>query len=139
MENNSNQSLEIAYNNAIYLVEHPLLVIKTGVPNQALKELLAHHATASWAIITADNPGSELLPAEENQIRYEMLLQAAKQLSKPYLPGFGIDPHGVWPAERNLLILEITETEALHLGRQFGQVAIVLGNAQGNGRIVWMN
>lgn len=48
-------------------------------------------------------------------------------LGLPTLEGEGVGTGGDWPSEPSLLVLGIGGSEAVELGRAFGQVAIVIG------------
>ncbi len=109
------------------------MAIIIGKPNKMLERLLQLYHTDEWAIITADNPGSELLTPAENRIRYESLLMEAKRLPFPFFPGYGLDPTGEWPPERNVLLAGISREEAMELGKKFDQNAVVF-----SGRIIWL-
>lgn len=115
-----------SYRLAHYLVQaEPPFVLRVSVHSPALAALLRMHSTSSAAFITACNPASELLPAEENDQRQALLLQCIEQLGLHWLPGRGEDPAGEWPGEDSFLVLGIEKETACGLGRQFGQNAIV--------------
>lgn len=48
-----------AYKRTSFLVEHPdrLIAIRVGVPNEAVDAVVTDHGAASWAYVTAYNPG----------------------------------------------------------------------------------
>lgn len=102
------------------------LAIRIGQTNTDLDALLRRHAAQSWAFITAFNPGSRLLPAEENA-RRQADLEAEVAPAFRFFFGEGIGDCGDWPAERSLLILGIGRSTAVELGRRHGQAAIVAG------------
>ncbi len=126
-----------AYQGAVYQIDVPRMAVQPGIANLILVELLEAGQVESWAIITADNPQSELLPDKENKRRFLSLQKAVKALGKPAFKGFGLDPNGRWPPERNLLILGLSNREAIELGRKFGQLAIVWGGMDGIGVVSW--
>jgi hypothetical protein len=82
---------------------------------------------ATYAYITAFNPGSIRLSDEENHARLSELNNIVRQLAHPSFPGEGIGDDGVWPPEQSILVLGIEHAAAVQLGRQFGQRAIVFG------------
>ncbi|MHA4899884.1 DUF3293 domain-containing protein [Enterococcus faecium] len=43
-----------------------------------------------------------------------------------------------WPPEASLLVLGVPAAEAEELGRRFGQVAVVVGERGGAGRLLWV-
>jgi hypothetical protein len=85
----------------------------------------------SFAIITACNPLPTILPEEENQARQEALRLLIVEGGWSYLPAVGIARDQQW-REESWAILGINPSEALALGQNFGQVAIVYASrAQG--------
>lgn len=50
--------------------------------------------------------------------------------------GEGVGDDGCWPAEPSVLVLGMTEAEALALGRRWRQVAVVVGERGGVVRLV---
>ena len=129
--------LEQAYLEAIYQIDEPRMAMIPGVANEVLVDLLEYHRIDNWAVITADNPQSELLPDDENLKRYQSLREEVEAMTRIALPGFGLDRHGQWPPERNLLILGLSGEEAAALGRKYGQLAIVWGGPEGAGEVLW--
>ena len=49
----------------------------------------------------------------------------------PCLPGVGQHPTNGWPGEPSVLALGVSRKEAVALGRQFGQNAVVWSGADG--------
>jgi hypothetical protein len=64
---------------------------------------------------------------EENQRRHEQLNAEIARRGLIYFAGRGIGSEGNWPPEESLLVLGISEQEAIKLGRDFGQNAVVCG------------
>jgi hypothetical protein len=89
--------------------------------------MLADFRVSSWVHVTAVNPGSVMLSAEENQRRQRQLEELASRSAYTWFPGEGVGDDSTWPAEASVLILGISRSHAVQLGRQFGQVAIVYG------------
>lgn len=115
-----------AYLNALYRVQaSPGFVMHVNLRSEELAAIYRTYHASSAAFITACNPASELLPAEENDQRQALLLQCIEQLGLHWLPGRGEDPAGEWPGEDSFLVLGIEKETACGLGRQFGQNAIV--------------
>lgn len=124
---NIDQRLLRAYLNTTYQVDFPVVKIKIGEPNRDLDILLESRQAQSWAFITAWNPKSSLLSTKENDWRHQKLVQIVENTGYSYFEGKGIGNNHDWEPEASLLILGISKTEALELGRQFGQHAIVFG------------
>ena len=76
------------------------------------------------------NPGSVTLTAQENAARQRQLENSVPDLGFVSYPGEGIADDGRWPPEPSLLILGIGRDGAKRLGREFGQLAIVYGEAR---------
>ena len=96
-----------------------------------LDALLAGHEVATWAYVTAFNPGSEPLTVEENTARQRRLERSVAKLGLVSYPGEGIGDDRRWPPEPSLLILGIGREKAKRLGRELGQIAILYGEARG--------
>jgi hypothetical protein len=105
-----------------------------GSQSRRLDSLLERHAADRWAFITAWNPASELLTPAENHARQARLRTAVASYSM--LPGEGIGKDPAWTPEESLLVLNISRREAIRLGRQFGQLAIVAGRRGSKSRLV---
>jgi len=104
-----------------------LFTIRCGALSAPLDALLTDHGHEHWAYITACNPGSLHLDAAENRRRMADLARRITCLGLPTLEGEGVGEGNDWPPEPSLLILGIGQTAAVELGREFGQVAIVIG------------
>ena len=119
------QQLLQKYESTDYIVDDdPPLMFHLGEQNDGLRILFASFNVESAAFITAWNPGSEQLPLDENYDRQAALLEAISQLRLNYFVGRGESPAGDW-AEDSYLVLGIDKDQALSLGQQFGQNAVV--------------
>jgi Protein of unknown function (DUF3293) len=105
--------------------------IRVGESSPRLEALLGVSGCVTWAYITAYNPGSTRLADDQNQIRHHELEDVVRKLGHPMFPGDGIGADGTWPPERSVLVLGIEREAAIQLGRRFGQLAIVYGEAGG--------
>jgi len=116
-----------AYGATEFVIEGPRgdIMLRVGEHSRELDDLLASHGAEQCAFITAWNPGSRRLSAEENGERHHELVRTAEERQYPSLPGRGEARSRDWPLERSLLIIGIPEHEALQLGRRYGQLAIV--------------
>lgn len=102
-------------------------VIRVGQrPDAVTARLLQRAAVTTAVFITAYNPqhGSDLAP-ENNVTRQETLRAQLAARGVRYFAGAGIgsDPH--WDPEASLLVPGVTQDEAVRLGRDFGQNAVV--------------
>ena len=101
--------------------------IRCGERSPPLEALLTESRHDTWAFITAWNPGSIALDTTENRRRMTSLCDRIALLGLPMLEGEGMGTGGDWPPEPSLLVLGIGASEAVELGRAFGQVAIIVG------------
>ncbi len=101
-----------------------------------LCEWLTGLGVREFIIITADNPGSVLLAADENALRRGRLDAELRLAGYVAYPASNI-PDGDWPAEQAFLVLAMPASEALALARQFGQLAVVYGSDEGLPRLRW--
>ena len=77
--------------------------------------------------MTAHNPGSVPLTAEENGARHTQLEADVRARGYEAFAGEGVGDDGAWPAEASLLILGIARDEATALGHAHAQRAVVWG------------
>ena len=77
------------------------------------------------AFISPCNPFGNLSPHSENLARETILIEILNQKSKKFFRGVGEDPLGKWPEELSILIMNISKDDAITIGIQFRQNAIV--------------
>ncbi len=133
-----------AYRATIYRVfvpgEAPIDVRVDGASSSyaaRLDALLERNGVEVWAFITAWNPESRPLSAEENDARHAELLQAIEASGWQFVEGAGIPVNSDWAPEASLLVLGISRDDAVALGRRFGQNAIVAGRRGGTAELVY--
>jgi len=124
---NIDQQLRDAYLATIYEVKHLGLQLRIGEENRDLEEFLIDNNVFSWAFISAWNPFSQLLSPSKNEKRHTLLMDFAKNKQWVFAEGFGVPRNKDWAAEQSLFILDISKIEAIDLGKQFDQNAIVVG------------
>jgi hypothetical protein len=129
MSRHASEHLLHAYRQTSFLADTPLgqLVLRIGSRNKDLDKLLQDLAVRTWAFITAFNPGSRSLSQEENRWRQRLMEDRVRQLGLRTFGGQGVGDDGRWPAEESLLIVGISREDAIALGREFGQAALVYG------------
>src|SRR5437870_1692653 len=129
MQDDLKQRLLQAYRRTSFFADTQVgrLELRIGSLCPRLEELLANHGARSWAYLTAFNPRSERLSDEENQDRHRRLVERVEYLGFPAFPGEGVGDDGTWPRERSLLVLGVNRRQAIDLGREFGQLAVVFG------------
>lgn len=93
--------------------------------SEMAEKWLAAKGCSSWAFITAWNPFSRPLPAEENRVRNNQLADELNRNGWLTYPGFGAGPDARWPPEESFWVLNIPPEEAVRLGKKFGQNALV--------------
>jgi Protein of unknown function (DUF3293) len=79
-----------------------------------------------YSIITAHNPYSQKLSKEENEQRHEQLKTILQERGLEHHPSTGQSPDGLW-CEEGFIIFDISLEDALNIGRQFEQHAIIYG------------
>jgi sugar phosphate isomerase/epimerase len=123
--------LEQAYRGTSYMIDAPgaPLAIRVDERSAELDALLAKFGARFWAFITAYNPYSEPRSADENLERHRRLLDAVRERGLQSFPSHGVDDDGTWPIERGLLVLDIDRDDAVALGRELEQNAILVGEA----------
>ena len=95
--------------------------------NPLLQELLFRNNSESWAFITACNPYSVVQNADINTFLNTQLEDYL--LGKGYLffKGMGVGDDDSWEPEASFMVLNIRKEDAIKLGKQFKQNAIVAG------------
>jgi hypothetical protein len=121
-----------AYLRTTFVAETPngKIEIRPGSSSVALDSILRKNRVAEWAYVTAYNPGSRLMSDEINKRAHEELRRVVSERRLICFDEHGVGPGGVWPPEASLLVLGLSMDQARALGRQFGQLAIVVGRAR---------
>ena len=128
--------LAAAYRATTYRVEVPggAIDVRIGEPAPALDPY-----GRCWGIVTACNPGS-VRQAEVESARRQAALEARVTASGwRFLRGCNVADAGDWPPEPTLLIPDIDAPAAMALAADFGQSAVVVGEAGGLARLVWID
>ncbi|MCG8587934.1 MAG: DUF3293 domain-containing protein [Proteobacteria bacterium] len=103
------------------------LRIRVGATNRALDDALKGLGVGEWALLSAHNPGGEAREAAENEESQRTLCAVVDDMGFEAHSATATCPRGGVPAEVCLLILDIWKSQALELGRGFGQEAILYG------------
>jgi hypothetical protein len=121
--------LDTAYHKTSYFADTPAgrLRIRIGETHPVLDTLLAERGHRHWAYVTAHNPGSVPLTADENRARQTRLEADVRARGYEAFPGEGVGDDGEWSPEASLLILGMPQTEATALGHAYAQRAVVWG------------
>jgi hypothetical protein len=86
---------------------------------------MQEHDTLSAAFLSAYNPYSVLVSAEENVRNHHALISDIDVLGLKWIAGEGADPSNLWPSEPSLLVLGITLQSAERLADQYQQNAFL--------------
>lgn len=135
--------LTAAYRSARYRVSTPQgdVLLRIDAINPCVATLLAQ-ADAPWAVfVTAYQPFSQQVSADENAARQTELLAWAIARGMPWLSGDGGPPAGVpahaWTPEPSVLLFIDDPTIADTLMLTFEQNAVVLCDAHGFCTLRW--
>ncbi len=97
----------------------------------------------AFTLVTAQNPQSTLLSDEENRERNERLEQHLLDQEYEFGSSTGESPVGDW-REEGFTVFDLSLEDALALGSQFGQHAVVYGRGERvalawceSGRLEW--
>lgn len=131
--------LEQAYRATTYRIFLPggAADLRIDTANGALAAWLQAQGVEEWAVVTAANPASKAISSRENaerQAQLECIL--LEDGFEPYA-GENIADSADWPVEESCFIPGISRGSAIALARQFGQNAILCGEADGMPRLVW--
>jgi hypothetical protein len=113
------------------------IAIRVGQLCSALDALLLTHEARSWAYLTAFNPRGSRLSMDENRRRMERLTADVEKAGHTYFRGQGVPDRHDWQPEESLLVLGITEDDAVALGGRYEQHAIVAGEMGEPARLLW--
>jgi hypothetical protein len=98
----------------------------SGSCRPKLAALLRRHRTRDWAFLTASNPASLELSRIGNDLRQENLRRRLESAEYKWLPGEGVRV-GDLPSWKSFFVLGISRGKAVALGREFEQLAVVVG------------
>lgn len=104
--------------------------IRVGERSELLGRLLGQAGTTTWCFITAWNPASVELTERENRVRNRRLRASLGAVAKQVFAGMGLPAEGAWTPEESFLALGVTRAQAIALGREYGQNAVVWGEQE---------
>lgn len=107
------------------------IVLRIGEPSKDAAQLVQAARASGGAFITAENPFSEHLTAEENAARQGQLREDLITLGASVIEGAGQGDDPSWPAEASYAAIGISREQASALGRKYQQNAIVWFDARG--------
>lgn len=103
-------------------VEH---ILRIGVRSAPLEQLMRRSGARTALFITAFNPFGAAREPEANAAAHAQLLADLRRLEVHIFDGEGADPGGLWPPEKSLLALGLTEEDARGLAVRYAQDAVV--------------
>lgn len=133
--------LESAYRANTYRIFLPTACcdLRIDQASELFRDWLEREAISQFAILTAHNPGAQLLDCETNMAQQSaMELELIEAGYEPYA-GENVADAGDWPVEETCMIAGIGLAEATAAGAKYGQNAIVHGAADGVPHLVWIN
>ena len=123
-----------AYKATCYEIIQPKIAIYIEKENEALQTFLKENEIINWCFITAWNPYSNALSQEENSSLNESLRLDLKDYK--ILEAQGKDTIGNWPPEPSFFVANISEDQAIALGKKYQQNAIVYGTINETARLI---
>lgn len=123
-----------AYREAVYVVHlgDREIALQVNKVSSQLANLMKEWEVTTAAFLTAFNPYSQILDAEENEARQKRMLADAQPLCPRIFPGIGRDKNNQWPHELSMLALGIFLDDAQKLADQYEQNAFLwISNEQG--------
>ncbi len=115
-----------AYRETDYRVlAEPPFVLTVGMASLKLIRLYQAHKVACAAFVTAFNPFSQELTADENHCRQAELAKELTRRGLEFVEGVGQHPSGNWPGEPSFLVFGLKLEAAKSLGISFDQNAII--------------
>lgn len=139
MTDRADEALRAAYTVAIYRadIEPEPVYLRIGERNSALDRWLAARDARHFAFVSAANPGSVALSDSENLQRHERLLARLREEDLAFENGESYEAaSGGW-REASLLVCDLERAAAVALARDFGQAALLVGEAGGAVELVF--
>lgn len=103
----------------------PDFILYIGQRSAAADSLIQRYNANTAVFITACNPYSNVLSAEENRARNHALEQELVSDGYRFFQALGQDPDAKWPSEASFFVLDMRRPAALALGQKYQQNAVV--------------
>jgi hypothetical protein len=132
--------LETAYAATTYRVFLPggQCELRIGQPCETLRCWLETAGCTEFALITAHNPGGQLVDAAINAERQSQLeCELLEGNYEPYVAQHEADAED-WPGEESCFVPDISPEDACALAADYGQNAVVCGGADAVPHLVWI-
>jgi hypothetical protein len=127
MISNIKQELLDSYATANYHVyADPSFILKIGKTSKELRKLLIDSNVKFAAFITAFNPYSHELQLKENRLRNKKLEEKIQSLDLYYINGDGRCGDSGEVGEESFLVFGLSKKQAINLGKESQQNAIVV-------------
>jgi len=107
------------------VLAEPPFVLTVGIASPELTGLYQAHKVACAVFITAFNPFSRELTADENHRRQAELAKELTQRGLEFVDGVGQHPSDNWPGEPSFLVFGLALEAAKSLGKAYEQNAII--------------
>jgi hypothetical protein len=128
------KELLAGYQATCYSILNPNIDIYLDKENKELQTFLIEQNFHSWCFITAWNPFSNALSLPENKALNSRL--EADLINYAVFLAEGKDTLGDWPPEISFFVANITEEDAVALGKKYQQNAIVYGRINETARLI---
>ena len=128
---NIDESLLKAYQQTSFRLLNSQIQIKIDALNPDLDSFLIDNNAFQWIYISADNPQSNLVSLADNQRNRAQLLKYCKNHKIRYWPGLAVPATDDWPAEENLLLLDINPSVGDQMAIAFNQKGYLHGRING--------
>ena len=107
-----------------------------GQSSHQLQKLYLSTGQCRGVFITAFNPFGRAQGDEENEAAHLRLGDDLRTTCTNVIEGDGVDPEGLWPAEKSYFALGVDEEKACVLGRRWRQDAVVWVGADAVPRLI---
>ncbi|MBM3115699.1 DUF3293 domain-containing protein [Jeongeupia naejangsanensis] len=131
------QRLDAAYRATRYVVPALRLGLRIGRHHSDLDAVLLQYGVVAWAFVSAANPRSVALCEHENRARHQNLLDALRWCSLVCFEGAGEPLLPGWAPEPSVLVLGLSQADAVRLGCEFDQHAVVCGVLSSPAVLCW--
>lgn len=131
--------LVLAYLRTVYRVLDPAFDLRIGSLPREVEHWLLERQIGTFAFLTAYNPGSQRTPDAVND-RQNALLYEALRLCMPNAPrpAVHLSEASDWPPEKSWWAPGLSASDAVKLGKQFGQNALVFWESGGAVALWWL-
>ena len=134
--------LDAAYRATTYRVHDKSLPagsldIRVDTRHEILDAFLQQQDIAEWAYLSAENPKSEILLPTQNAARSAALNRYLVQMGYRCFKGVAVADQGDWPEEQGVLVLNLSQSAAVTLARDWGQNAFLYARCGAPVALIW--